>query len=156
MHSCRFVSVIRTFPLWSSWVAADRSFANYCQPFIRRLSTIRRSCIRVILFQSFTTFPFGHRGPPPTVHAQVIANHSLFQSFAPFPFGNRGSPPTVHSQAIANHSFAGFLPAIRRSCIRVILFQSFAPFPLVIAGRRRPFIRRLLATIHSQVSTIRR
>src|SRR5579859_6036844 len=34
MHSRHFVSVIHTFTHWSSRVAADRSFAGYCQPFI--------------------------------------------------------------------------------------------------------------------------
>src|SRR5579859_6214625 len=141
MHSCRFVSVIRTFPLWSSWVAADHSFADYCQPFIRRLSTIRRSCIRVILFQSFAPFPFCHRGPPPTVHAQGIANHSLFQSFAPFPFGHRGSPPTVHSQVFyqpsADHAFASFC----FSHSHLFLWSSWVAADHSFAGYCQPFIR---------------
>jgi hypothetical protein len=79
--------------------------------------------------------------------------------------------PTVHSQAIANHSFAGFLPAIRSSFIRIILLQSFAPFPLwsswvtadhSFAGYCQPFIRRLstshfagfLQVIHESLPTI--
>ena len=92
--------------------------------------------------------PFIHRLLP-TIHSQVMLSRHLFQSFAPFPFGHRGSPPTVHSQAIANHSFAGFLPAIRRSFVHIICFNRSHLLLLVITGCRRPFTHRLLPALHS-------
>src|SRR5579859_6357268 len=166
IHSRLFVSVIRTFPLWSSRVAADHSFAGYCQPFICRLSTSHSQVIhsRHFICSHSHLCPLGiagRRRPFIRNHSQVIhSRHFVFsvirtlplwssrvtadRSFAGYcqPFIHR-LPPTIHSQAFyqpfAAHSFASFCSVIRTFPLwssRVTADHSFA-------GYCQPFVRRL-------------